>query len=176
MKKLHAILLLIGSFHAQADYRGMIVAHVVEPNGHVYRGYDGFESGGVFKGKQVIDFEQERGQKVSLKPNGLVFDKSTSKKYRMIFEITDKSQEQFQADIEFFENKLEFDTKTEKYLVNSILIKKTSVVGTLHSENEYVLVNDEQPNFRLSINIDKIFTKEELAKRFSAKLENPKPQ
>ena len=155
---------------AYADYRGIIVAHVVEPNGHVYRAYDGFDSGGIFKREQVIYFGQERGQKISLVNKNIFIDKSTAHKYHLVFAIRDKTDEEFEAEIKFYRNKMTYDSKTEKYSVNSTLIKKASITGILNSENKYVFVDDNLSNFRLRLNIDKIFDKDELLVRFKALL------
>lgn len=64
-------LILVGSilFYTSCvfanNYRGIIVAHVVESNGHVYRAYQGFENSGVSEKKQYLKFHQERGQTVN---------------------------------------------------------------------------------------------------------------
>lgn len=107
VKRLFFLIIFLFSFPVYADYRWIIVGHVVEPNGHVYRGYDGFDSGGIFKEKQVIYFEQERGQKISFNQDVASIDNSTANKYSMVFSIQDKSGDEFSAEFKFFKNELE---------------------------------------------------------------------
>ena len=164
------VLCFSATLFAQPNYQGLIVAHVIEPNGHVYRGYDGFMSSGKFKDKQMIYFEQERGQKVALSGGKMIVDSSSAQKYHMILEILQREGDKYQAEISFYHNNMEYQEDKQDYVLVSKEIKKAVVNGTLNTENNYSFIDDEKPNLKVSINIDKIFSKEEILKKLQRKI------
>ena len=136
---------------ADEKYRGLIVAHIVEPNGHVYRGYDGFTNDGEFEQKKIIYFSQERGQVISLNGNNVVFDSSTTNKYHMKLQILDRKGEKYKAELSFFINAMEYQESSQDYALVSKLLKKTEIEGVLNSENKFTFVDENKPNLKLSI-------------------------
>jgi len=147
------------------EFRGLIWAQVVEPNGHVYKAVQGFENNGQFSQKQFLKFYQDRGQKVAIVNNRIVFDSSSLNKYHLTVDVQEKSEEDFQAHLKLFENAFKFDEKSQKKVVVSNLIKSAEIKGTLNSKNSFQFVDDNQVNFKVVINIDKVFSQEELQRR-----------
>lgn len=162
-------IIFVSIVSAKTTYRGLVVAHIVEPNGHVYRGYNGFTNSGEFEDKQVIYFSQERGQQISLSKTNLLIDSTTANKYHMLIEMLDRKDDKFKAELSFFENTMEYQDAEKDYQLISKIIKRTVIEGTLNSENNFTFVDDNQPNLKVRMNIDRIFTKEEILKRLKAK-------
>jgi len=150
-----------------SDFRGIVVAHIIEPNGHVYRAYDGFVEGGVFKDsdRNVIYFEQERGHRIAISGKEIVTDNSTGNKYYMAFTLLESDNDNFQANLEFFYNRVNYDDKLKEYNVVSQSMKTINVEGVFNTENTYLFTDKDLPNYRVRINIDKLFSKDEIIKR-----------
>ena len=68
----------------------------------------------------------------------------------------------------------EFDEKSQKKVVVSNLIKHAELKGKLNSSSKYQFVDDNQVNFIIELNIDKVFSKEELKKRLEQYLPSEK--
>ena len=49
---------------------------------------------------------------------------------------------------------------------------KVEVEGNLNAKNDYVFVDDNQPNLKLTLNIDRVFSKQEILSKLSKKLES----
>lgn len=147
------------------QFKGRIFAQIVEPNGHVYHAIEGFENSGQFSKKQFLKFRQERGQKVAMVGNKIIFDGENQNKYHLTVEVDEKNNERFLAKVKLFENSLEFDDKSQKKIVVSNLIKHAELKGKLNSSSKYQFVDDNQVNFNIEMNIDKVFNEEELRKR-----------
>ena len=172
-----AVLLIFNSSFLQAEnnqFKGRIFAQIVEPNGHVYHAIEGFENTGQFSKKQFLKFRQERGQKVAMIGNKIVFDGENQNKYHLTVEVDEKNNERFLAKVKLFENSLEFDEKSQKKVVVSNLIKHAELKGKLNSSSKYQFVDDNQVNFIIELNIDKVFSKEELKKRLEQYLPSEK--
>jgi len=155
---------------ADTKYRGLISANVVEQNGHVYRGYEGFSDEGMFEDIQIIYFSQVRGQKLTLTKKKILIDNSKAHKYHMIVNIIDRKNDMFKAELSFYHNSMVYDQQSQDYVLVSKIIKKTRVEGELNTENNFTFINDNKPNLIVSINIDRIFKKEEILAKLKKKL------
>ncbi|MGX5201196.1 hypothetical protein [Aliikangiella sp. IMCC44632] len=157
---------------ASTQYRGMISAKIVEKNGHVYGGYVGLEDEGVFEDSQVIYFYQDRGQKVALTKKNLLIDSSNAHKYHLVLNIVERVNDNYKAELIFFHNSMVYDDETQDYVLVSKEIKKALVDGILNTESNFKFIDDEKPNFIVSIDIDRIFDKEEILAKLKKKLAN----
>ncbi len=174
---LASILYLLSlNLSATEEYRGMISSTIVEPNGHVYMGDEGFTSGGVFTDKQVIYFSQERGQKITMTKQNIVFDSSRNRKYHLVLEIIERKDEKFKAKVSFYQNAMSETVTSNSTPGNSTLISKVirgeEIEGVLNTENSYVFIDDNKANLKLSINIDRVFSDIEIKERLKKELEN----
>ena len=151
---------------ADSKYRGRIWTQVVEPNGHLYSGFENFGPDTSFvEGKGTIYISQKRGQKLALRGGNLLFDNSKATKYHMVVKIIEGENERYKAEIKFYYNSMEYDEETQDHIFVSKLFKKASVSGVLNSRNKFTFVDDNKPNLRVSLNIDKVFNKEEILAR-----------
>lgn len=66
---------------------------------------------------------------------------------------------------------MEYDQKAQKKVLVSQLIKTGQVSGTLNSDNKFQFIDDNQVNLKLAMNIDKVFTKDELKARLEKYLQ-----
>jgi hypothetical protein len=158
---------------AYEKFTGSVSGSVVEENGHVFTGGQGFKESGEFEDKQVVYFRQERGQKISMTKTNIVFDASKENKYQMVVEITERQGDKFKALVSFYQNQV--SQENGDFKVVSKLIKKSAVEGMLNSKNDYLFVDDNQPNLKAEINIDRVFSKQEIMNKLANKI-SPKEQ
>lgn len=164
--------LLSPDLSANDKYTGMISSTIVEPNGHVYTGDDGFKNEVVFEDKQVIYFSQERGQKLTKTKQNIIFDSSRDTRYHLVLEMLERKGDKFKARVKFFQNAMgENDAGVASSALISREIKNTEIEGLLNADNRYVFIDDDKANLKLSINIDRIFTKQEIMQRLKRQLE-----
>jgi hypothetical protein len=154
---------------AYEKFTGSITGSVIEANGHVFTGGQGYQSD-EFEDKQVVYFRQERGQKITMTKNNIVFDSSKAQKYHMVVEITERKDDKFKALVNFYQNQIV--NEKNDYSALSKIIKKVEVEGNLNAKNDYVFVDDNQPNLKLTLNIDRVFSKQEILSKLSKKLES----
>ena len=133
MKKISLMLasiftLLSFNLSAKDEYQGMISSTIVEPNGYVYMGDEGFDNGGVFTDKQIIYFTQERGQKLTMSKQNIVFDTSRDKKYHLILEIIERKGEKFKAKVSFYQNAMGHAGSHGSTVGSSALISKVIII------------------------------------------------
>ncbi len=155
--------LFIISFNVIAAdrYRGSISGKIVESNGHVFVGGAGFTDGVYFKGKDTINFRQERGQKVRLSKEGFLTSNEINNKYHMIAKILNRKDDAFKMSITAYHNFLVFNASGKSTLKSTKLFDKM-IKGQLNSKNSYQIIEDGKANFYVDINIDKVFSTEEL--------------
>jgi len=88
----------------------------------------------------------------------------------MVVEITERKDDKFKALVSFYQNQVV--NKNDDYSVVSKVIKKAEVEGLLNSKNDYVFVDDNQPNLKIEFNIDRVFSKQEIFAKLAKKIKN----
>lgn len=169
----HLILLFVylcsSNAFAFEKYRGMISTIIVEENGSTFRGDNHIKDTlriRPFDKKVVLYLKQTSGQKTFLVPKHLLIDSSKNTKYHLTIDILSRKNDNFNAKIVFFENSFKADENGDLVLVSKE-IKNEEVKGQLNSKNDYTFVNDGKPNLKISLDIDRVFSHEEIKKRFS---------
>ena len=91
---------------AYEKFTGSITGSVIEANGHVFTGGQGYQSD-EFEDKQVVYFRQERGQKITMTKNNIVFDSSKSANSIIwSWKITERKDDKFKALVNFYQNQI----------------------------------------------------------------------
>ena len=85
--------------------------------------------------------------------------------YVMKFILHDESNDQFNSTIEIYE-KYYSDINNQYNFMKIITLDAN---GKLDTDNEYAIVSDSEPNLKVTLNIDKKFTLEEVKERFKTK-------
>jgi len=165
-----SISLLILNSHASEQYRGVISATIFEKNGQTFSANNSRDTmaSNVFDEKQVLYFDQSSGQKVRLTTNKVLFDNSKNSRYHLTVEISEKNDDSFSATVSYFKNSMQVNKKGEEVLV-STPFKTQEIQGRFNSNNQYSFKDDQLPSLEMWVNIDKVFSREELLNRLNKK-------
>lgn len=156
-----ALLISINFFSIQVSaseqYWGRVSVKLVEPNGDSYQG---MQDESPFSEKSYFSLRQYSGQPISFSQGNINFDNSTQHKYHIIFEITERNNDGFVADINLFENQA-LKQKSGKLSVVSKKITTEKITGKLANKQSFRFLEDGKANVYLTVHIDKVFSDDE---------------
>ena len=170
---LTALVLVITNTHASETFNGNIRVQLTEQNGSTFRG-DNYEKDTLiikrFSNTKLIYLNQSSGQKVYLAAKNVLFDNKKNSKYHFVLDILENTKDTYKARIKLYLNSLEID-ENNKHIILSTEIINEEINGRLNSKNDYAFINDDKPNLKIMLDIDRVFSKEELQERLAKKYE-----
>ncbi|MCW8879776.1 MAG: hypothetical protein OQK04_11980 [Kangiellaceae bacterium] len=149
------------SASSQDRYRGSISGSIKETNGNHFAFYGSVDELGK---EQKFYYSQHSGQRAAWTDKVLIIDGSQENKYSILFKISERKEDVFQADVKIFEHFI-VEKSPGRGIIESKLIHQQQIKGELNSRNEFSVVNSGEAQFQLSVNIDREFTLEEIRQR-----------